>query len=291
MDRSDFVLLDNPDIRLRNREPRRLDMTVAIFCKEGTGRLRINMREITLSEEYFAIAMEGQILEVLELNEDFKGTMVLMSRSFLDSLEIDESFRVYLLVDDVPNRKMDPQTVLAIDSYLNLCRGIIEQEDNPHVLEILRLMTKAFFLGLGYYIHQLPEEEKAPSRSQEIAMRFMKLVERNYVLHRDLQFYADAMCLSPKYISMTVKSVSGRTATDWIDNYVVLSAKAMLMDARLTVAQISDHLEFPSQSFFGKYFKRVTGESPLQYRKRMRGKDGNVHATTTSTPPPARSPE
>jgi AraC-like DNA-binding protein len=81
------------------------------------------------------------------------------------------------------------------------------------------------------------------------------------------EVYADQLCLTPKYFSKVIKDNSGASASEWIDNYVILETKALLKSTNMTILQISDELNFPSQSFFGKYFKRVTGMSPKSYRE------------------------
>ena len=86
--------------------------------------------------------------------------------------------------------------------------------------------------------------------------------------HRDLKFYADAMGLTPKHISTVVKASSGRSAVEWIERYVVLDAQTQLISTDRTIKEIAYDLNFPSQSFFGKYFCRVVGISPAAYRNR-----------------------
>ncbi|MDR2805936.1 MAG: helix-turn-helix domain-containing protein [Dysgonamonadaceae bacterium] len=81
------------------------------------------------------------------------------------------------------------------------------------------------------------------------------------------EVYASKLCLTPKYFSKIIKDNSGISASEWIDNYIILEAKALLKSTNITILQISDELNFPSQSFFGKYFKRVTGMSPKSYRE------------------------
>ena len=70
-----------------------------------------------------------------------------------------------------------------------------------------------------------------------------------------------------KYLSKVIKDNSGMSAGEWIDNYVAMEAKALLKSANMTVKQIIDELNFSSQSFFGRYFKRIVGVSPKEYRK------------------------
>jgi AraC-like DNA-binding protein len=97
--------------------------------------------------------------------------------------------------------------------------------------------------------------------------KFLDLVQTHYKEQRELSFYADKLCLTPKHLSKVIKKVSGTTANEWIDNHVTLEAQALLKSTDMTVQQVSEELNFPSQSFFGKYFKRCTGMSPSEYKK------------------------
>ena len=88
-----------------------------------------------------------------------------------------------------------------------------------------------------------------------------------YKEERSLGFYAGKLCITPKYLSLISKDVSGRSAGEWIDQYVVLEAKTLLKSTRMSIQEIADVLNFANQSFFGKYFKHHTGISPKEYRK------------------------
>jgi AraC-like DNA-binding protein len=84
---------------------------------------------------------------------------------------------------------------------------------------------------------------------------------------RELKFYADRLNLTPMHLSKVVKAASHKSANEWINDHVILEAKALLKSTSMTIQQISEELHFPSQSFFGKYFKRCTGISPREYEK------------------------
>ena len=96
--------------------------------------------------------------------------------------------------------------------------------------------------------------------------KFLNLAHTYHKKQCELKFYAQQLIITPKYLSKVVKETSGRPANDWIDDLVVLEAKALLKSTNMTIQQVSDDLNFPSQSFFGKYFKRVTGMSPKEYK-------------------------
>lgn len=87
-----------------------------------------------------------------------------------------------------------------------------------------------------------------------------------YTKERSVSYYADRLCVTPKYLSQVIHKVSGRFAGDWITDFVILEAKALLKSRKYTIQQVSDKLNFANQSFFGKYFKENVGCSPSKYQ-------------------------
>lgn len=113
------------------------------------------------------------------------------------------------------------------------------------------------------------KNDKPHSRERELFERFIMLVNANCNIERSLSYYAERMFLSERYLGTVIRQASGYTAKEWIDRAVITSAKVMLHHTDLQVAQISDRLNFANDSFFCKYFKRLTGMTPMDYRKDM----------------------
>ena len=147
-----------------------------------------------------------------------------------------------------------------------MVKNTITIEANPNRLEIVQLITRAFFLGLGYFLHEKDKADKVDNHQVKLTSEFLKLVEANYREHRDLKFYSERMGLTPKYISTVIKASSERSAMEWIERYVTLDAIAQLTSTDRSIKYIAYDLNFPSLSFFGKYFTRVVGLSPSAYR-------------------------
>ena len=98
-------------------------------------------------------------------------------------------------------------------------------------------------------------------------MQFVKLLSDSFREERSVIFYAEQLHVTPRYLSQTVKEVTGKSAGELIDEMVILEAKALLNDVSLTISQVADSLYFSDQFFFSKYFKRLTGLSPSEYKK------------------------
>ena len=88
----------------------------------------------------------------------------------------------------------------------------------------------------------------------------------HYKQDRSVSFYADKLCLTSKYLSTVIKEVTGRSVLAWINETVIAEAKILLKTSEMTVMQISEELNFPNPSFFGRFFKQYTGVTPLKYR-------------------------
>lgn len=265
-----LYLIVNPSFRFEHHYPYRCPMAIAIYCQKGNAQGKVNLVDFKLHSNNFLIVLPNQILESTQVSEDFVGTYLLMSEQFLDGLNIGNSFNVYNRVNSSPCIELDNRTKASIESYISMCRNTISVEDNPHRAEIMKLITKAFFLGFGHFVHGTGDIAQQPTHQSNLMQRFVHLVELNYRKHRDVEFYAAQMNLSPKYLSKVIKNISGHKALYWIERYVILDAKSQLASTNDSVKQISYNLNFPSQSFFGKYFARITGMSPLDYRRSIR---------------------
>lgn len=133
---------------------------------------------------------------------------------------------------------------------------------------VLGLMQSLFYELCNIFSLHTPliASSTTKSRKEFLFEEFYHLLSKSYQSERKVKFYADQLCLTPKHLSGVVKEVSGKTVGEWIDQFVVLEAKALLNSSSMNIQEISDRLHFANQSFFGKYFKHYTGMSPKEYR-------------------------
>lgn len=107
------------------------------------------------------------------------------------------------------------------------------------------------------------------TRKDIVFHNFLTALYKHFREHRDVAFYAALQCLTPRYFSTLIHEQSGRTASDWIVLFVTLEAKHLLTISSLSVKEIAQRLNFPTQSFFCRYFKQYAGCTPLQYRNEV----------------------
>lgn len=260
----DFAVIDNPSFAVLPNHPYRNPLVVALYCKQGSGKGRVSTRTFDIRSGSFFIVLPGQITELVELSDDFEATYIIITEQFTESLGIGNTFNLRNIIAHNPHTPLVGRAAQAFEGYLTMCRNLIPVESNPNRLEVLTLLTRAFFLSLGYFMHQTESAEK--SRQDEITSQFLSLVEKSYREHRELDYYAEKLGLTAKHVSKVVKQSSGKSATEWIEKYVTLDAVTQLTSTNRTIKEIAYNLNFPSQSFFGKYFSRIMGVSPATYR-------------------------
>lgn len=240
----DIELLESVSILKGLRFPHKIKKVTQIVITSGQFSCLVDFRMWSLKAPAVALFLPGQVVESIELDEDFSGFGMVMNPEFTDSLNLPVSLQERLFIKDT--------------QFYSVSRE-----------EIIRHLFSAHYYGLGYYMHGLQSQPSTMTAQQEKCEKFMALVAENFKTQRDIGFYADKLCVTSKYLSTMLKQETGMTALDWIEKHVVLYAKSCLSSTSMTIQEISDELDFPSQSVFGKYFKRVEGMSPKAYRQSL----------------------
>lgn len=233
-------------------------------------RVRLNLNEYELHPNSLMIVTPGSIGQCLEISSDCRIVLVALSNNSI--ISEDNSEGALIVRKFLARRSLleltDAQTagILAIFRAL---RDKLRQPDFRFKHDILKGYLQVLYGEICQLMAPLVEEQdtRQGSRRRQIFDRFLEELRQHYASERSIQFYADRLCLTPKYLSQVIHTVSGRYAGDWIRDYVILEAKALLKSGQYTVQQVSDMLNFANQSFFGVYFKKAVGCSPTAYKE------------------------
>jgi len=260
----DVIILDKPVFLSPGKYPYKNDWLIATFCEKGSASGTVNLREYQVEAGGFIIILPGQVIVNSVLSEDFQGKIILMSSWFAESLDIGRTLKVTASIEQRPYYQFQNEAIEIVHNYIASCQSMIRLNgDSPLTRDVVRLLTSAFFIGATPL---LTHQEGGIGSYSRLTDDFLSLVEKDYRISRQLDHYAAKLGRSAKYLSRHIKEETGKNATDWIDRCVILDAQAQLVSTRKTILEISDSLGFPSQSFFGKYFKRVTGVPPKEFR-------------------------
>lgn len=257
--------------------PVRFDGYIIFFLKKGHFSIDFNLNSFEIRERSLLVSVPGNIIKLSSFNEERVGDaelfFVMVSREFMSGIRYDfnKVFQESIRFWNNPCISLQDSDLTMAEDYFNLARNIVSS-NRENKREILRaLLTSFTFVTIDVWTRQLSDENLKESRSaarvNRIFERFMALVTEFHNSERGMDFYADKLCLTPKYLSKLVKQSSGRSAPDWIDAFVILEAKNMLKYSDMAVKEITYALHFPSQSVFYKFFKAHTGLTPTEYRK------------------------
>lgn len=248
--------------------PFKLTFALAMFCRRGFMRVRLNLKEYTLTENDVLVVLPGSVGECLEISADMELALIGLSdywpmREQQASLGMDFlKFYTSTALMHISQADMEESMHLYY-----LMRAKLEQSDYVYRLEAVTGYLQVLFYNSYQWISEYNRQhsQQVENRQQQLFDAFLKLVQAHYTEHRSMAYYAGKLCLTPKYLSQVILEVSGRYATDWIRDYVILDAKALLKSGKYTVQQVGDLLNFSNASFFGKYFKAAVGCTPRKY--------------------------
>lgn len=266
----DDIIISNHVERLEPfRNPCRISATLVLFCLDGEIDFSVNLRRYHIGRDMMAVAFAGDIVQVHHAKA-LEAYAVLLSPEYLDDLQIDfrqrSKFYLGLRRNSIVN--IPHVELMAMAPYYALLKTNMEKL-RAEIPEILRGLIRAFSYTvislINIYRRDVEDTFVAP-RSQHLFDKFMALLRLHHNEERNANFYADRLCLTTNYLSKMIKGYSGKTMTEWINEYIMLEARVMLRNTDLSIQEIAYRLKFPTQSAFGKYFRLQTGIGPQQYR-------------------------
>lgn len=249
--------------------PIRLEAMLVVLCLKGEISATVDLKQRVMTPPSIMALRPGHMINNLHVSEDFDGFFVLAGMEKLTAILPTLSRMIPCALHYMANPIIEITPEEAASQQLNY--RVLRQKINAphhiyHNLMISAMCELIFYETLGIYTSHMNTRHFSPTRRQELILKFIDMVERDFRRERTVIYYAGQLCVTPKHLSAVVKEASGRTAGEWIDDMVILEAKQLLHNSSMTIQEISNELNFPNQSFFGKYFKHHTGMSPRRYR-------------------------
>ena len=267
--------------------PQVLTYGAILICRKGKARLNVNYKDWELYEGAVITLFPNDVVE-LKVDGDckspetengdckspqtansFQAEILKYNPSLLREASLQLEQTVYSSLREDRCRQDTPVVTNIINGMFSLLKVYFDQSECTCISQLVLCQLKAFFIGFHEYLQRNPQyrpDEVKSYRVRELFNRFMMLLERDFKISRDVNYYARQMNISSKYLTNIVSQVTGHTPKTIIDQYVILQLKMQLKRSTQSVKEMAWEFHFADVSFFCRYFKKHTGLTPQQIR-------------------------
>ena len=241
-----------------------------MLVDKGWMTIHYNGKELTLHPNDLCTYSPCLPINVIATSDDFHGYCLMVDEHIsIEAPSVHDLVHIAYLPIVQFHEPKQTLTSEAAQHMLMKMREIISYLHSTHIYkgEVLRMLYSIFILDLQNAQNRAIVHRQTPQRVEEIFIDFIRLLPTHFAEHHDIGFYADQLHISPVYLSRVVRQVTGRTVIDYINQMLLTEASFLLRMSPMSITQIADHLHFADTPSFSKFFSRLNGMSPKEYRK------------------------
>lgn len=269
--KEEIVVFDNNfGATERNFFPVRLDYLQIILVTGGQGSFGIDLKQYDVRRNSLLIVQPSNYIYHLKLSQDFSSHVIACSKRIVKIVfpKLTDILPMLLEQRVEPLTQLSEQEAEGLDSFYRFLKTKLEGEPTPLLKQkVICILQAALFEIMDLGSVNAKSKRLNRSRKEELMAKFIILVGENFREYRQLGYYSDKLFISTKYLSSIVREISGRSAAEWIDSFLIMESKVLLKTTDLSIQEIALKLNFSDQSVFGKYFRNNTGQTPTQFRK------------------------
>lgn len=276
----DILIIDNIKV-LANPDPVRLQMNMIASCLRGHLKVDVNGKVVEVNKNEIFVCPPNSVLDILEVSKDFACTAMCVTNHGMQNI-LRSHVNVWnraMYVNKVTVIRMTEDEMLFFDKFTDLVRLCLDTTSmkysswGPYRREIVETLFKSALLALcNAFSSEMQPVEKSASTTSELFDRFLEMLQQCEVKHRPVEYFAQQLCITPKYLSIVCKRHSNKTAIEWITEYTLADITYYLRSTNKSIKEISGILGFSNTSFFGKYVREHFKTSPMKYRESLRMK-------------------
>lgn len=248
-------------------QPYRGDYYKISLCLRGRAELQINLQTCVIEPGCLVLATPDVIKQWVHVSNDYETLSVFFTKDFITTNNANSgNLRFFVAPPTYVLQLLAPDAANVAASF----RFLQQKYQQPHSERenILKNLLNSLLYEIGSFYHSPPTLPAASgTRGQLLTAAFRHLVQTHSAVTRSVAFYASQLCITPKHLTELMKEVTGKTASDWIAEAVVVEAKALLQNPALPIQQVATSLHFTDQFAFSRFFKKRTGFSPTAYRQ------------------------
>ena len=252
-------------------------MNAVVICTNGKVQAQMNGIQMVLHKNQVAIVPQNVTVTDVMVSPDFNLKAMFLTNRILQSF-LREKMTIWndmMYIHRQHVVTMDEDEILFYTHFYDmLTLAFAKGKDNPYHTEIIQALLRSAILGLcGAMKWMLSADNQLSIVNYQLStgkshfQRFLDLLHSSEIKRHTVESYASELCISPKYLTNTLKEITKKTATQWINSYILQQAKTMLRTSSMNIQQISNALGFENQSHFGSWFRRQTnGTNPTDFR-------------------------
>lgn len=259
-----------------NMRTNMLPGTIAVYAfglvMSGSSTLFYSGREITIERNHLFMYMPGFPIRMKDVSEDFSGLWLVADESFTSGTpSIRNAVRSALLpIFEMrqPVVAITPEESARLGKLIRIAREYLVSE-NPLREEMLKNLYALFLMDLSSILSRQTKRGGFGKRTEELYMNFVDLLPEHFIHEHGIGFYADALNVTPTYLSRAVRQVSGRTVVEYINRLLLMEAVWLLESTSLSIDEIAERINYADSTTFGRFFFRMKGVTPREYRKSL----------------------
>lgn len=270
-------VLDNEVAMNLFRFPTRINSFGAVLCSKGSLTVTSDLKHCTIGSHMLFVCPPQTIVQAISHEDNASVYFILCEEEFLNQVQIDlkQVLHLFMAVRENPCLELDDTTW---DEVMRSLEEIFIEGRKNYRDAFSTEILHSLFRTLAYRVYRIidsrisqpanePSDDTSSRNRNKVYFRtFMEELLKHYMQERSVGFYAERLHLTPKYLTTLLRTTTGRTVSEWINEYVILEAKNLLKYSTMNIQEVAYYLNFPNQSFFGRYFKQHTGMSPSAYR-------------------------
>lgn len=262
--------------RMELRSLIRFNALSMMLCLKGELLLEINAVPHSVKKDMIVLLGPETASRLLGKSDDVDFYVLFFSPQFMRDINIDINAidNRFIASRPRPVVQLTTEESQLMQGFMDVMHKNASIGDDKVTEAYSKNISRNVMAAIVYHIMRIGSkwiDEELPRERRNVrtnyVREFVALIVKHHTKERNVSFYADSLCISSKYLSLIIKDATGHTAAEWIDDYVIMTAKKMLRFTGKSIQQVAYDLNFKSQSSFGKYFKRLTGLSPTEFQR------------------------
>ena len=243
---------------------------VHVLVRQGRMTFSDGKNSFTSRQGDLVIWQMSNTIQRIKCSDDFEADVLLLSGKFLQQYnpEMVWASKGFVFICINPSFHLDEEALRLMDDDFALFRNRLSMPESVFKCEVLGRVMQIFIYDLWTVFQQGLSQMDTSDNTARIFLRFLALTQQNARTEREVAYYADILCITPKYLSQVSRTITGLPASQWIQFYASFELVSLLNDTSKTLTEVSDLMHFENMSHFSRYVKKILGKSPSEYRQK-----------------------